>query len=125
MKTKAFFITFIGVIGISIVSCQRGPQKPTGPPEKVIIGISATSLLPSLIHIAKKNGYFLEEGIDMEIKGYPAGKFALAATFNGEIDMCTVADPPIVLNSFKRNDFAVFSTILNPLDCLIDSGWSI
>ena len=115
MKSKDIIVVIIIILlGISILyfTTWKQSQKYSGPVEKVSIGISATSLLPSLVHIAKEKGYFLEEGIDMEIKGYPTGKKALEATFKGEVDMCTVADMPVVTNSFKRNDFTVFGTIL-------------
>jgi len=113
--------TLIGIIIVVVMMIFGGlyywfiqqPEKYTGPVEKVTIGISATSLLPTLVHIAEEKGYFLEEGIDMEVKGYPTGKAALAATLNGETDMGTVADTPIVANSFKRKDFAFFGTILD------------
>ena len=105
-------IAIIVVIGISAGGCQGQSGKPEQF-EKVTIGISVTSLLPALVHIAEERGYFLEEGIDVEVKGYPTGKAALAATFSGEVDMGTVADTPIVSNSFERNDFAVFVTILD------------
>ncbi len=99
------------LIGVSFGGCSPSAERPAIT-EKVTIGISATSLLPSLIHIAGEKGYFLEEGIDVAIKGYPTGKAALEATFNGEVDMGTVAETPIVLSSFERDDFAVFATIL-------------
>lgn len=114
MKKTIFILVAVVMVVATVVGAGcAGVEKPAGPLEKVTIGISATSLLPSLVHIAKENGYFLEEGIDVEIKGYPTGKAALAATFNGEVDMATVADTPIVTNSFERNDFAVLVTILD------------
>ena len=109
---KIGIIIVIVIIGISIVGCKGQPRKPEQF-EKVTIGISTSSLLASLVHIAEARGYFLEEGIDVEIKGYSTGKAALAATLSGEVDMGTVADTPIVSNSFERNDFAVFVTICN------------
>jgi len=112
MKIIGIFISVIVLIGISVGGCQGQPGKPEQF-EKVTIGISATSLLASLVHIAEERGYFLEEGIDIEVKGYPTGKAALAATFSGEVDMGTVADTPIVSNSFERNDFAIFLTIVD------------
>ena len=115
MKSKVIItVIVIVLLGISILyfSTWKQSEKYSGPVEKVSIGISATSLLPSLVLIAKEKDYFLKEGIDMEIKGYSTGKDALEATFKGEVDMCTVADTPIVSNSFKRNDFTVFGTIL-------------
>jgi len=95
-----------------IVRYTRDKPSPE-PPARVSIGISATSLLPALIHIADSKGFFQGEGLDVEIKGYPTGKAALAATLNGEVDMGTVADTPIVFNSFERDDFAVWVTILD------------
>jgi len=77
------------------------------------MGISATSLLPSLVYVAEEKGYFLEQGIDMEIKDYPTGKLALEATLKGEVDIGTVVDVPIAFTGFERNDFAVLVTILD------------
>lgn len=102
------------VLGIGLYwSLLEQPEKYTGPVEKVTIGISATSLLPSLVLIAKEKGYFLEQGIDMEIKDYPTGKAALSATLKEEVDMGTVADVPVVFASFERNDFAILATIVD------------
>lgn len=111
-KTVFILVAMVMVVTTGMVT-GCGGEKPAEPLEKVTIGISATSLLPALVHIAEDRGYFLEEGIDIEVKGYPTGKDALAATFSGEVDMGTVADTPIVSNSFERNDFAVFVTIVD------------
>ena len=115
-KTLIVIIVVPAVViaGVSLYwSLQKQPEKYTGPVEKVTMGISATSLLPCLVYIAVEKGYFLEEGIDMEIKGYPTGKAALSATLKGKTDMATVADMPIAFTSFERNDFAIFVTILD------------
>lgn len=115
MKSKSIIaVIVIILLGISILyfTTWKQSEKYSEPVESVSIGISATSLLPSLINIAKQKGYFLEEGIDLEIKGYLTGKDALEATFKKEVDICTVADMPIVSNSFKRNDFTIFGTIV-------------
>ena len=107
-KAQKLFIgiAIVVVIGMSVGGCSQ-------PMEKVSIGFSNQSLLSSLVIIAKDKGYFLEEGIDVELRGYVAGKFALEGLFEDEIDVSTVADMPIVTNSFDRNDFAIFGTILD------------
>jgi len=112
-KTIFLLVAVVMVVTTGMTASCTGTKKPTGPLEKVTMGISATSLLASLVHIAEERGHFSEEGIDVEVKGYPTGKAALAATLSGEVDMGTVADTPIVSNSFERNDFAVFLTILD------------
>ena len=112
-RTIFLLVAVVMVVTTGMTTSCAGAKNPAGPLERVTIGISATSLLASLVHIAEKRGYFLEEGIDVEVKGYPTGKAALAATLSGEVDMGTVADTPIVSNSFERNDFAVILTIVD------------
>ncbi len=111
--SSLILITITVSLGLWYYFNQYQSKPYTGPIEKVTVGISATSLLPSLIHVADEKGFFLEEGIDLTIKGYPTGKAALEATLKEEVNIGTVADPPIVFSSFKRNDFIVFAGILD------------
>ncbi len=114
MKRIIFIlVAVVMVVTTGMAAGCTGTEKPTEPLEKVTIGISATSLLPVLVYIAEEKGYFLEEGVDVEIKGYPMGKLATAATLNGEIDIGTASDTNIIFASFERNDFAVFLTIVD------------
>ena len=107
-------VATVVIAGVSLYwFVQKQPEKYTGPVEKVTMGIGVASLLPSLVHIAKEKGYFLEQGIDMEIEGYPTGKIALEATLEGKTDMATVADMPIAFIGLERNDFAIFATIVD------------
>lgn len=98
-----------------------------GPMEKVSISLSSTSFLPALVHVANHNKYFLDEGLDVEIVGYSAGRFAFQAMLDGEVDIATVSDPNVVSQSFKRDDFKVFSTIVDSANhakalARVDSG---
>lgn len=113
MKKTIFILVTVVIVVTTGMVAGCGGEKLAGPLEKVTIGMSITSLLPTLIHIAEERDYFLEEGIDVEVKGYPTGKAAMAATLSGEVDMGTASDIPIVSNSFERNDFTVFLTILD------------
>jgi ABC-type nitrate/sulfonate/bicarbonate transport system substrate-binding protein len=47
---------------------------------------------------------------------YPSGKKAMEGMFAGEVDIATVTDIPIVLNSFVRSDFSVFATFAYSYD---------
>lgn len=111
-------LIIIGVILLVLISSgcisqETSAEKYAGPAEKITLGIAETSMLPSLVHIAKGQGYFLEEGVDVDIIGYPTGKAAFKAALKGEINISTVADTPIVFDSFERKDFVVFATIAN------------
>ena len=114
MKTTTFtVIALVMVAAAGLVGGCTGVEKPAEPPKQVSIGIGATTLLPALIHIAEEKGYFLDQGLDVMITGHPTRKAALTAALDGEVDVATVADTPIVFSSFERNDFSVFVTILD------------
>jgi NitT/TauT family transport system substrate-binding protein len=114
MKTTTFtVIALVMVAAAGILGGCTAAEKPAEPPKQVSIGISATSLLPALVHIADEKGYFLEQGLDVVIAGYPTGKAALTAALDGEVDVATVADTPIAFFGLERNDFSVFVTIVD------------
>lgn len=80
--------------------------------KEVVLGCE-TSLLPSSVWIAEKKGYFKEEGLDVKIEEFGSGKTALAAMLNeGNLDMVTVAQTPVVFNSFDRNDYAIIAAMV-------------
>jgi len=101
-----FVITALLVGGLFFVGCTSDKM---GTKEKVTVGI-ARSLLSTAVYIAQKQGFFSDEGLDVTVKEYGSGKKATQALFAGEIDISTVSDMPVVLNSFKRQDFCIFAT---------------
>ena len=101
-----FAITALLVGGLSFVSCESDK---TGIRKKVTVGISK-SFLSIPVYIAQKQGFFSDEGLDVTLKEYTSGKKATQALFKGEIAISTVADMPVVFNSFKRQDFCIIAT---------------
>lgn len=113
IKLKIISKTIFGILLLITLmsfsaSCNK-PEKFIGPKEKVTIGVGSGGLsLPFII--AREKGFFLEEGLDATVRFYPSGKKAIEAMFAGEVDSATLTETPIVLNSFMRDDFAVFAT---------------
>lgn len=116
MKKKNFIRLLLGValvVAISAVSIffftinRQG--KYIGKIEKVKLGISK-SFLSIPVYIAKKQGFFADEGLDVTVEEFSSGKKAAESMFNGEIDISTVADMPVVFNSFVRQDFCIVAT---------------
>ena len=101
-----FAITVLLVAGLSFVSCRSDE---TGIREKVTVGISK-SFLSIPVYIAQKQGFFSDEGLDVTVKEYSSGKKATQALFAGEVGISTVADMPVVFESFKRQDFCIIAT---------------
>ena len=101
-----FAMTVLLVCSLFLMSCESNE---TGIMEKVTVGISK-SFLSIPVYIAQKQGFFSDEGLDVTVKEYSSGKVATKALFDGKVDLSTVADMPVVFNSFKRSDFCIFAT---------------
>ncbi len=89
--------------------------------EKITLG-AETSLLPSLVWIAESKGYFAENGVEVTIKEYDSGRAAFTAMLTQDrsalsgvegLDMVTVAQTPVMFNSFNRSDFAIVSAMVS------------
>ena len=81
--------------------------------------------IPPLIGIAK--GFYKNAGLDITVRSWAAGKLALEAMLRGEVDVATVADTPIALNSFIRSDFVIIATfsVNNPYRLVADRSKGI
>ena len=87
--------------------------KYTGPVEKIRMGVE-TSLLPATVWVAENKGYFLEQGLDAEIKEFSSGRAALKSMLEeGNLDLATVAQTPVMFNSFNRSDYAIIAGMVS------------
>jgi ABC-type nitrate/sulfonate/bicarbonate transport system substrate-binding protein len=111
---KIVAILLLLTLAILFASCKK-PEKSADPREKVTIGVGS-GVISSPVMIAGEKGFFSEEGLDATIRFYPSGKKAMEGMFAGEVDIATVTDIPIVLNSFVRDDFSVFATFAYSYD---------
>jgi len=114
LSRTIFGIVLLLALMVLTASCQK-PEKSIGPKEKVTIGVGSGGLsLPFII--AREKGFFQEEGLDATIRIYPAFKKANEAMFAGEIDSSVTGDSQMVLESYKREDFAIFATFAYSYD---------
>jgi NitT/TauT family transport system substrate-binding protein len=116
MKKIVFLLFSIVCIAATAISgCRQTPDVPTRGREAVTIGIASLVLSAPLI-IAQEKGYFTDEGLSVTIQEYQFGKLALDDVFAGKADLATVAETPIVMSSFKRNDFLVLASFVHNYD---------
>lgn len=78
--------------------------------ESVVIGISP-SLTATLSIIAKEQGYFNEQGVDVQLRVIESGSKAVAMMMNGQIDISESSVFGLVSNSFIRKDFSIFTQL--------------
>lgn len=78
--------------------------------ERLVIGISP-SLTATLSVIAEKQGFFTQQGLDVELRNVKAGNFGVLGMLNDEIDISESAIFSLVSNSFTRSDFKIITTV--------------
>jgi ABC-type nitrate/sulfonate/bicarbonate transport system substrate-binding protein len=98
---------------IALAGCQSSLTG-TAPAQlkHVSIGIQ-TSPPMALVMIAKDKGLFEKEGLDVELKQFTAGKFALEAFLAGSLDFSISGDVPAALASLQGHKFVVPAQIVH------------
>ena len=66
----------------------------------------------TLVMVAKDAGLFNEAGVDVEIKEFTAGKFALQAFLGDSLDVAVSGEVPVALASLQGNHFRVISQVV-------------
>jgi len=106
---RLLVVAVLGLTTVSSSSCKKQEPKYSGPKETVTLGV-ASIVLSAPLYIAQAKGYFDEEGLQVVFKPYPTGKKAIERMFAGENEIATVAETPVLFESFLRNDFCLFGT---------------
>ena len=85
-------------------------QKNPAPPVKLVLGMGWNPANAN-VFIAKQMGYFRDQGLDVSLQPYPAGRLALAALIEGKIDFALVPETPIVFAVLGGARFSVLATL--------------
>jgi len=109
MRVMSRFIVIFFLVTLSVSGC-KGKSERKLDFEKLTLGVEA-SLLPAAVWVAENKGFFEEEGIDLTIKEFDSGRASFQAMLDRDsVDISTVAPTPIMLSSFDRQDFSIFTT---------------
>ena len=104
-------ILFIALL--ACISCSK--EEPIKPVSMTIA--AEMSLLPATVWVAEKLGYFKEVGLNLTIREFDSGRNALESMLKDKtINMATVAQTPIVFNSFNKEDYVIIATMAHSID---------
>jgi len=85
--------------------------------EPLTIAVSRSPLsLP--LYVADVAGYFQDQGLKVRFTECVGGHRCLKLMLDGQVDVATAGDAPVMFNSFERADFAVIGTIASTTDDL-------
>jgi len=102
-------VIIIGIVFLTNTGENKG-QTPTELP-KLSVGIQ-TSPAMALVMVAEDKGYDKKNGVDVEIKEFTAGKFALQAFFGGSLDVAVSGDVPVALSTLQGNKTLVVGQVV-------------
>lgn len=119
MPKRLFIVGItITILGISFAILNQyfheQPREKTRSVESVKVGTVAE--YSTLILIAKRQGFFSKNGLDVTTIEYDSGGPSFKALLDGEVDMATAADFIGVRNSFDHQDFKIISSIFDSPD---------
>ena len=97
-------VLLAGILIFGLPSCRRDKGH-------VTIGIQ-TSPAMALVMVAKDKQFFDQEGIDVELKEFTAGKFALQAFLGGSLDFAVAGEVPVTLATLQGSKFFVLSQVV-------------
>ncbi|MFA5047829.1 MAG: ABC transporter substrate-binding protein [Patescibacteria group bacterium] len=92
-------------------SHSKTKERPEVVPVKISIGV-ITQPPAALIMVAKDKGFFTEQGLDVELKEFTAGKLALQALLAGSLDFSISADVPVALAALQGNKIVVPAQVI-------------
>ncbi len=96
------------VVALSLAAVMPGAADAAEP---LRIGL-ARQPSSALVILAADRGYFVAEGLDIEVTWYPSGKRALRdGLFRGRADVISSTEVPVVFGSFERQDLRVLASV--------------
>lgn len=99
MLRTALFLSFL----LSSLVAQAAPLR---------IGVSETILsLP--LYIAESEGFFQKRGVNVEFVNCVGGNRCVKNMLDGQTDLSTTTELPVVFNSFTRKDFAILTSFVS------------
>lgn len=87
-----------------------GSPKPH-PIQHITLGIQVSPAM-TLVMVAKDKGFFRKEGLDVELKQFTAGKFALQAFLSRSIDYAVSGEVPVCLAALQGNEIRVVTQVV-------------
>ncbi len=110
------FLKFISLIFVFAVAAYISAPEPSRKKievktkEKITIADGQQPVF-GLIYVAQAKGYFADEGLEVTYRDFPSGKDALDDVLQGNSDLATVFNGPIVRASFDGEQLNIVSTL--------------
>ncbi len=103
-------IVVIVLVGLGAWYFTQSSTSFSGTPDSITIG-SLPIETNGLIYVAEDQGFFAKNGLNVTIKGYSMGTQAIAGMENGDVDISSSAEYPIVVAAFQKQNVSIIGNI--------------
>jgi len=122
-------ISILLVFIAALIGCQKSPPENTAPLQKITVAYTYQPQ-STLVHVAVVEGYFAEEGLEVQSLMHTYGKMALQSVTENKADFATVAETPVMFSVLKGEKIFVIanieaSTTNNAIVARKDAGISV
>jgi ABC-type nitrate/sulfonate/bicarbonate transport system substrate-binding protein len=107
---SSIFLVVFYLLFISI-ACNKDAHNKINNNDDLVVGIQVSPAM-TLVMVAEDKGFFDKAGVDVEIKEFTAGKFALQAFLGGSIDVAVSGEVPVTLSTLQGNMFRVLAQVV-------------
>ena len=104
----------LGILLLSLVGLGFFKWASMGPAPRALFSLTFGAYAGDtgvLAWIAKEQGFFQKAGLEVTLKGYKAGKFAVNALVADQVDLANSADFVLTRRSFAHTDLQVLATV--------------
>lgn len=110
-KEVAAFSTYLMFFVSGCTPSSEQASQPLDELPQLTVGIQASPAM-TLVMVAEEKGFFDKAGINVELKEFTAGKFALQAFLGGSLDVAISGEVPVVLAMLQGNRFRVIAQVV-------------
>ncbi len=113
MKTKyavALVVIALVAAGFFYINSVSVTGKVVEPQKSLKIGMQIGPA-STILMVAKEKGFFAAEGLNIDLEGFTAGKFAMQAFLAGSLDLTASGEIPVMLSSMQGNKFYVITQL--------------
>lgn len=105
MKTQRIFLALL--VLIFVTACQSSKKRTI----RIVDLMQATNLH---FAVAEKKGYFLEEGLDVQLSYEVAGLQAMQKLNTNAVDYAVVVEMNVALRAFEKDDVIILTELSTP-----------
>ncbi len=109
---KVFKFCSITLIAMLVLtSCNKTAVQEQNNESRVTLG-QVMAVLNSPIFVTNNKSYWKDQGLQMKLRPFVAGRLALDALLSGDVDVATIAETPIAYAFYKHKHLKIIATVM-------------